>query len=239
MSGCFSPFRKSHSLKTPAPLDASAPLPAPMPVDMEAWAQQLHPSNFANAYAQYRDVIGLGAVSRILVIGPGQGLDTAVFRWRGFHVETFDIDDRISPDHVGSAHDLSRFADKAFDVVIASHVLEHMPPAYLDAAIAEIARISRHALIYLPLAGRIMRVRLLPGVRGWDWTFALHLFNPFTRPDPLAPRFCAGQHYWEVGRPGYRKNAVAERLSRHFRIRNVYRNPDFLSSINYVLTARA
>jgi predicted SAM-dependent methyltransferase len=209
-----------------------------MPVDIDQWSQQLDASNFANAHAQYRDVVSLGEVSSILIIGPGQGLDCAVFKWRGYKVTTLDIDDRLSPDVVGSAHDLSMFHDKAFDVVIASHVLEHLPPAYLDAAIAELARVAHHALVYLPIAGRIWRLRVMPGLRGWDWTFAMHLCNPFNRPDPKNPRFCEGQHYWEVGRPGYSRQQIKERFARHFDVRSAYWNPDWLNSINYVLSAR-
>lgn len=230
-----SPVAKDPGVGFPG---AAHPRPEKMPVDMDVWSKQLHASNFANAYAQYRDVMLLGDVSRILIIGPGQGLDRLIFAWRGFEVVTLDIDDRLSPDVVGSAHDLSMFADKSFDVVIASHVLEHMPPAYLDKAIAELARVAHHALVYLPLAGRIMRVRVMPGIRGWDWTFAIHLFNPFDRPDPDRPRFCVGQHYWEVGRPGYSRRQVAARLGRAFQVRSMYRNPDWLVSINFVLTAR-
>ena len=220
------------------PRDADGPKPDKMPVDMDQWASQLHISNFANAFAQYRDVTSLGDVSRILVIGPGQGLDSAIFKWRGYEVTTLDIDDRLSPDVIGSAHDLSMFGDKAFDVVIASHVLEHLPPAYLDAAIAELARVAHHALVYLPIAGRIVRLRVMPGLRDWDWTFVISVPNYFRRPDPNRPRFCEGQHYWEVGRPGYSRRKVADRLRRHFDIRAMYRNPDWLPSINFVLSAR-
>jgi SAM-dependent methyltransferase len=218
--------------------DAEGPRPERMPVDMDEWAGQLHISNFANAHAQFRDVASLGKVSRILIIGPGQGLDCAIFKWRGYEVTTLDIDDRLSPDVIGSAHDLSMFADKSFDVVIASHVLEHLPPAYLDGALAELARVAHHALIYLPIAGRIVRWRFMPGFRGWDWTVAVHLPNIFRRPDPNRPLFCGGQHYWEVGRPGYSRRKVAARIGRYFEIRAVYRNPDWLPSINFVLTAR-
>ncbi len=209
-----------------------------MNVDMESWSSQLHPSNFANAAAQYRDVMSLGAVSKILIVGPGQGLDCAIFRWRGFEVVTFDVDDRLSPDVIGSVHDLSMFEDKSFDVVIASHVLEHLPPDKLDAALDELARVAHHALLYLPIAGRIASTRIIPGLRGWDWVLALRFFNPFLKPDPVRPLFCGGQHFWEVGRPGFRKRQVARRLARKFRIRRAYPNPDWLVSMNYVLTAR-
>jgi Methyltransferase domain len=217
---------------------AAGPRPEKMPVDMAAWSRQLHASNFANAYAQYRDVVEIGNVSRILIIGPGQGLDRAIFIWRGFEVVTFDIDDRLSPDVIGSAHDLSMFPNKSFDVVIASHVLEHLPPAYLDTAVSELARVAHHALVYLPFPPRITSVRTTPGFKGWDWIFAIHLFNPLIRPDPNRPRFSAGQHYWEVGRPGYSRRQVAARLRRAFDVRSVYRNPDWPVSINFVLTAR-
>ena len=209
-----------------------------MPVDMEQWAKQLHLSNFVNAFAQYRDVAQLGPVSRILIIGPGQGLDGAVFKWRGYDVTTFDIDDRLSPDVIGSVHDLAMFRDKEFDVVTASHVLEHLPPAYLDNTIAELARVAHHALVYLPVGGRIILFRVKPGIRGWDWTLAMLLPNPFVRPDPNHPRFCEGQHYWEIGSPGYSRRQVARRLERHFVIRSAYWNPDWLTSYNFVLSAR-
>lgn len=224
--------------KSPNSARAAAAVPSPMQVDIDHWARQLDVSNFANAFAQYRDFAELGAVQRILVIGPGQGLDTAIFRWRGYEVVTLDIDDRLKPDVIGSAHDLSRFGDKSFDVVIASHVLEHIPPAFLDRVIDELARVAHHALIYLPLPGRIMRLRLAPGFGGHDWSFTFNLFNPFDRPDPETARFCAGQHYWELGRPGFRKREVEARFARRFSMRRAYRNPDWPVSFNYVLSAR-
>lgn len=212
--------------------------PQPMPVDIEEWAEQLNFSNFANAFAQYRDVTSLGPTQRILIIGPGQGLDTVIFRWRGYDVVTLDIDTRLNPDVVGSAHDLSMFPDKSFDVIIASHVVEHIPPAYLETVIDELARVAHHALVYLPIAGRTTRVRFMPGIRGWDWTWTFHLYNWFDRPDPDRPKFCAGQHYWEIGRPGYSKGAVIKRFERRFLVRSAYQNPDWLPSFNLVLTAR-
>ena len=59
------------------------PRPEVMPLDREAWFRELHLSNFVNSYYQFRDLQSLREVRSVLVIGPGQGLDTAVLRWRG------------------------------------------------------------------------------------------------------------------------------------------------------------
>src|SRR6266498_5345898 len=103
----------------------NVPAPSPMPIDRVQWAKELHLSNFINTYYQYRDLQLLQGVKSVLIVGPGQGLDTCVLKWRGYHVSTFDIDETFKPDFLGSVHDLSVFRDKQFDALIASHVLEH------------------------------------------------------------------------------------------------------------------
>jgi hypothetical protein len=56
--------------------------PGVMPIDRETWLKQLNLSNFVNSYYQFRDISDLRDVRKILIVGPGQGLDTEVFRWR-------------------------------------------------------------------------------------------------------------------------------------------------------------
>jgi len=123
-------------------IDSRAPAPAPMPVEREQWRDELNLSNFVNTYCQYRDLRRLPECRRVLIVGPGQGLDTQVLRWRGYEIATFDIDDTFRPDHIGSVHDLSAFGDRQFDAVIASHVLEHLAVPYLDSALQELARVA-------------------------------------------------------------------------------------------------
>jgi len=209
-----------------------------MPVDREAWAQQLNLSNFVNSYYQFRDLRSLPGCRTVLIVGPGQGLDTQVLRWRGYEVTTFDIDDTFKPDQIGSVHDLSMFADGRFDAVIASHVLEHLPEPYLDRALAEIARVGSYALIYLPVAGRHVQARLSPGFRGIDLSVILDLFNYFHRPSGIVARYCQRQHFWEVGMRGFRVRDVTARMSRHFDVLQVYRNRDWNPSRNFVLRSR-
>lgn len=215
------------------------PRPAVMPVDREAWRKELHLCNFVNSYYQFRDVTKwVGPTPTVLIIGPGQGLDTEVLKWRGCTVTTFDIDDAFRPDVIGSCHDMPMFRDGQFDVVIASHVLEHLPLAYLDSAIAELARVGRYALVYLPVAGRHCVLRFMPGIKGIDWAAIADFWRFWERPDGVTARYCAGQHYWEIGYRGFRVADLRARFAPAFEILDDYRNRDWLPSYNFVLRSR-
>lgn len=217
---------------------AGAPQPHRMRVDTAEWMRQLHLSNFVNAYYEYRDISALPGCKRVLVVGPGQGLGVQVLRWRGYDVATFDIDETFGPDHVGSVHDLSRFRDGEFHAILASHVLEHLPLPYLDIALAEIARVARYAIVYLPVHGRHVQLRLIPGFKDLDLSLVLDLYNFIEKPDGLQPRYMSGQHYWEVGMRGFQVSQLKGRFSRHFEVLRAYRNKDWLPSQNFVLESR-
>ena len=217
---------------------ADSPAPAVMPVDREAWRDELHLSNFVNAYYHYRDLQRFPACRRVLIVGPGQGLQTEVLKWRGYEVTTLDIDETFRPDVVGSVSDMNMFRDGAFDAAVASHVLEHLPVLYLDAAIAEMARVARYALVYLPVAGRHAQARVQPGFKDIDLSVILDVFNYFHRPTGVDARYCERQHYWEVGMRGYRVRDVKARLESAFNVVDVYRNRDWTPSMNFVLESK-
>jgi hypothetical protein len=216
----------------------SVPQPAVMPVDRERWRQQLDLSNFVNAYYQYRDLQRFDRCHRVLIVGPGQGLQTAVLEWRGYEVTTLDIDETFEPDIVGSVHEMNMFADAQFDAAIASHVLEHLPVPYLDGALAELARVARQALVYLPVAGRHVQARFQPGFKGIDVSLVVDVFNYLHRPSGIDPKYCQRQHYWEVGMRGFRVRDLKARMSRFFEVAEVYRNRDWNPSLNFVLRSR-
>jgi len=219
-------------------LDDSIPAPTVMPGDREEWGRQIHRSNFVNTYAQYRDIQSCENVKRVLVVGPGQGLDTAVLRWAGYEVTTFDIDETFRPDVVGSVHDMSMFGDAQFDMVTASHVLEHMAVPYLDGGLRELARVSRYAIVYLPVHGRHIQLRVAPGFGDLDLSWAFDVFNYLRKPDGLTARYAGSQHFWEIGMRGFRVRDVLARLAPHFEVLNHYRNPDWTISYNFVLRSR-
>ena len=214
------------------------PAPTVMPLDRAEWSSQLNLSNFINTYYQYRDLQSCGGGRRLLIVGSGQGLDTAVLRWRGYEVTRLDIDETFQPEVIGSVHDMHMFSDGAFDVVIASHVLEHFAAAYLDDALREIARVGRHALIYLPVAGRHGMLKFVVGLRNLEASLVWDIYSYLHKPDGRTPAFCSRQHFWELGRRGYRLRDIRARLRGHFEIISDYRNRDWLPSYNFVLRSK-
>lgn len=217
---------------------AHVPAPAVMPVDREHWFRQLDLSNFVNAYYQFRDLSQIDGCRRVLIVGPGQGLQTEVLKWRGYEVMTLDIDETFKPDVIGSVHDMNMFRDRQFDAVIASHVLEHLAVAYLDRSLRELSRVAAYALIYLPVAGRHVQARLQPGFKGIDLSVVFDLFNYLHRPNGVEAKYCGGQHFWEVGMRGFRVRDLKRRMSTQFDVVDVYRNRDWNPSLNFVLRSK-
>jgi predicted SAM-dependent methyltransferase len=207
-------------------------------VDRETWARQIGLCNFVNAYYQLRDMLRFPRAKRVLIIGPGQGLDPVVQRWRGYEVTTFDVDATFSPDVLGSVQNMHMFRDGEFDVAIASHVLEHLPFDRLGEALAEIARVAGNALIYLPVNGLSLQFRISTNYRDWDWSRIIDLRKWWRAPDPKEPHYMSGEHYWEIGLRGCSRREVECEMARHFDLQHAYRNHDWRPSMNFVLTSR-
>lgn len=215
--------------------DIAGAKPGVMPLDREAWKSELNLSNFVNTYYQFRDVKRyIGSNGKVLIVGPGVGLDAVILRWRGYEVTTFDIDETFTPDVEGSCHDMAMFADKAFDVVIASHVLEHLPVPFLDQALAELSRVAQFAIVYLPVAGKHAQICLKPRIMGYHFDIVVDFFKFWEKPSGVQLKYSDGQHYWEVGYKGYRVKNVKAMFAKHFVCLDVYRNKDWIPSMNFI-----
>ena len=208
-----------------------------MSVDVAHWKNTVHLSQLINVYFQYRDAVSLDGVRTVLVIGVTNKLEAEFFKCRGFEVRTFDIDPVFEPDELGSCHDLSRFPDQSFDLVIVSHVLEHLPASLMDQTLSEIARVGRNALIYLPVAGRHLAVNFNIGSR-LTFALCLDLFQYWHRPTGEHRKYRFGEHYWELGYRGFRVSQMRERFGRFFHVKKHYRNVHWLPSYNFVLTSQ-
>ena len=210
------------------------PTPQRMGVDTKAWRTTINLANVVNVFFEYRDIHRIADVGSVLLIGVTNGIEAEFLRARGFGVTTFDIDPAFEPDEVGSCDDLSRFGDGQFDFVVASHVLEHLPATRLEAALGEFARVAHHCLIYVPVGGRYLSLKLLVGTR-WQFTLCFDFIRFWHRPSGIDRIYRSNEHYWEVGYLGFRRSDVRRLLSRYFLVLDEYRNTEWMPSYNFVL----
>ena len=219
--------------------ESAIPQPEAMPVDTASYIEDLRIIDFINSYYQWRDVKSIRGVKTVLIVGPGRGLTTTVLQWKDYDVKTLDIDPGFHPDFVGSVTDMSMFRDAQFDVVIASHVLEHFSYVHLDTALAEIARVGVNALIYLPVYGRKAQFRLITtGFGEHDVSFIGAVGKPWVKPDPKRAWLQGGEHFWEVGMRGFKLADMNRRFEKYFQIVSSYRNKDWNYSHNWVVRSK-
>lgn len=195
----------------------------------QSYRERLGLTNFVNASYQIQDCLRFNP-KRVLIIGGGVGLESAILRHFGIDVTLVDIDPMLNPDVVSSVDDLSMFDDKTFDVVIASHVLEHLPFEYFRQACKEISRVGRYTLIYLPFACLVPEIKFAvePLFRK---TFRVRI-SLFWKKYKFN-----GSHYWEIGVRGYSLSRIRKQLAEFFFIIEAYHNWDWRYSYNFVLKA--
>lgn len=211
--------------------------PKPMPVSGNEYAEKFSVTNFINLYYQVRDAL-LCSPHTVLVVGVGAGLEPAMLRNRfGLDVTTYDIDPEFGVDQVGSVHEMPMFADGQFDLCIVSHVLEHLPFSYFETALQEIARVSQHALIYLPYGVRFMEVKFVRAQRQKEYGFSFAVPR-WRKIDGTKPELCGGAHYWEVGYRNFETVRIREIIEKYFIVDEMYHNRDWTYSLNFRLTSR-
>lgn len=120
-------------------------------------------------------------------------------------VTTFDIDETLQPDVVGSVLDID-LQSESFDTVLCCEVVEHLPFDFFLQALSEIHRVSRRFVVLsLPDSTRYWRVQLkLPKIR-IKWSKDIRL-----KP---RPHVFDGEHYWEIGKQGFPLKKICENIA--------------------------
>ncbi len=196
------------------------------------WAVYNKKARWASYWHQITEVLRIGARS-CLEIGTGPGVVKRTLNGLGVDVTSVDIDSELGPDVVADVRALP-CETGAFDVVLASQVLEHIPWADLPAALSELHRVSSsHAVVSLPQAGVNVGMALSVEVVNFfnDRGVSLHIGTPWKH------RF-DGQHYWEVGARGTGRRAVRELFARRFVVEREYTVVEMPYHRFYVLAKR-
>lgn len=169
--------------------------------DRERWMSYWH---------QIRAVLAVRP-KRVLEIGPGSGVFRSYLQRAGVEVRTLDIDPGRDVDFVADVTKLDATlpAGETFDAICAFQILEHIPFAEFEHALAGLAKRSRaHVFISLPYRG--LRIRWA----FWWGDYMLTLGHKFMLPWHHKP---IPEHYWELGYP-YTAGKITKILRRHFTV---------------------
>jgi len=82
-------------------------------------------SHWISYWYQINEVLELKPES-LLVIGIGDRIVVDILEKEISEIKTFDIDENLKPDVIGSVENLP-FKDNQFDVILCAEVLEHLP----------------------------------------------------------------------------------------------------------------
>jgi len=161
---------------------------------------------WSSIWHQLQQVLDLHAES-VLELGPGPGTFKVVAEHLGLHVETFDIDPELKPDHVGDARSM-KFGDNSFDIVCAFQMLEHLEYSSALEVIAEMSRVAKEYVVISLPDSRVL----------WKYSFYLPRLGQrtFFLPRPSLNRRLHkfdGEHHWEINKKGYELGNVIQDLS--------------------------
>jgi ubiquinone/menaquinone biosynthesis C-methylase UbiE len=170
---------------------------------------------FLSYFYQCRSVLERNP-GTVLEIGIGNKTVSAYLKARGLKVTTCDIDGNLEPDYVADIRNLACFKDESFDVVMACEILEHMPWEDIDAALKELARISKGSVVIsLPSSGWRFNINVVfPGVERVLRKDYVNAGFSIPRIFSTAPR--CKEHCWEIGVKGFSNNKILKKLGEYF-----------------------
>jgi 2-polyprenyl-3-methyl-5-hydroxy-6-metoxy-1,4-benzoquinol methylase len=162
-----------------------------------SYESYLTEARWSSYYIQLTEVMRENPKS-VLIVGVGDGLVPYYISRQGIMVRTMDIDERLSPDHLGSvvSPDIASNVEPA-DIVMCCQVLEHMPFDQFERALENLSALCKKKIIIsLPDVRRLARIRIDLPVLG---SFKIAIPLPYK---PKEHKF-NGEHYWEIGAKGY------------------------------------
>ena len=117
------------------------------------YPKKINMISFYNSMYQINDVLSKNP-KKVLIIWWGNYIEKYYFEKLWIDVVTIDIDNILKPDYICSVSDIKDldFKNNEFDIILACHVLEHIPFKYIKWILKEFSRISKYSIIYLPFA---------------------------------------------------------------------------------------
>jgi len=155
----------------------------------------------------------------VLEIGIGTGIVADLLRRFDIDVTTFDIDEKLQPDVVGSVLDID-LQSESFDTVLCCEVLEHIPYSDFEKALREIYRVTRnHLIMTLPDKNRFYSITAKFPMMTRERRLVIEC--PFLFPKKHK---YDGEHYWEIGKKGYSLGRICKSINNSgFTIISTYR----------------
>jgi SAM-dependent methyltransferase len=121
-------------------------IPTPQVERGHYWSRAYNTKERACSFWHQVDEVLDAGGRTVLEIGPGSGIVTDWLRRSGLEVTTLDMDPSLAADVHGSVTELP-FDNDAFDVILCSQVLEHMPWEAVRAALPELGRVAAKAAV--------------------------------------------------------------------------------------------
>ncbi len=174
---------------------------------------------FVSYYGQIDHVLtALPQPASILEIGKGNGLVNWYLKQLGYNAKTFDFDPGLEPDFQGDMLNIDTIVHEKFDAVCAFEVLEHVKYEDVEGILLKMAKVSnKYVIISLPQFNFVvsfwLRISRFRDKR-----------KVFLFPWPKPHRF-DGEHYWELGKIGYKISDFRNMLNKHFTIVKEYTEP--------------
>lgn len=165
----------------------------------------LNSARFLGLQAQLGACLEAGKDNTFLEIGPGPGLLNALLKHFGSRTYAVDFANDLRPDVLARLPELP-FRNKAFDVVCAFEVLEHIPLELFGRCLREMRRVAdKRIILSVPDQEEFHGKRIQIHLRFSRWNYKKSWWHvPFGRlTNPT-------QHYWEVGFGGVTPQVITD-----------------------------